>query len=92
MQAKCNDQNSLELITAHDVYELRPRRHGDGFDLISEGFRYGPIWYAGPDAVRIAVAYAKYRSQSRSNGAIIRVLNHSGAVIQTFNSQGNFRQ
>jgi len=92
MQAKRNDQNSLQLTTAHDVYEVRPRRHGDGFDLISEGFRYGPIWYAGPDAVRIAVAYAKYRSQSRSNGAIIRVLNHSGAVIQTFNSQGNFRQ
>ena len=86
MHAKCNDQNSLQLITAHDVYEVRPRRHGDSFDLISDSFRRGPISYGGPDAVRNAVAYAKYRSHSRSNGAIIRVLDHSGAVIQTFNS------
>jgi hypothetical protein len=86
MQAKRNNQNSLQLTTAHDVYDVRPRTHGDGFDLTSEGFRYGPIWYAGPDAVLYAVAYAKYRSRSRSNGAIIRVFDHSGAVIQTFNS------
>ena len=92
MQAKRNDQNIRQLTTAPDVYEVRPRGHGDGFDLISGGFRYGPIWYAGPDAVRNAIAYAKYRSRSRSNGAIIRVFDHSGAVIQTFNSQGDLRQ
>ena len=65
-----------------DVYEIRPRKDGDGFDLISDRLRRGPIWYAGPDAIRNAVAYAKYRSHSRSRRAIIRVTDDSGAVIQ----------
>ena len=60
--------------TAQDVYEIRPRKDGDGFDLISDRLGYAPIWYAGPDAVRNAVAYAKYHSWSRSCRTIIRVL------------------
>ena len=82
MDANRPAQNGLVFTMGHDVYEVRPRRDRDGFDLISELFRSGPIWYAGPDAVRNAVAYAKYRSHSRSHRAIIRVLDDSGAVIQ----------
>jgi hypothetical protein len=82
MEAKRTKQSSLGLMASHDLYEVRPREDKDGFDLISELFRYGPIWYAGPDAIRYAVAYAKYRSHSRSQRAIIRVLDDSGAVIQ----------
>ena len=70
------------LDRRHDLYEVRPHKDGDGFDLISELFRYGPIWYAGPDAVRNAIAYAKYRSHFRSQRAIIRVLDHSCALVQ----------
>jgi hypothetical protein len=77
MKAKHNGQNP-----DHDVYEVRPRKGRDGVDLISDRFRYGPIWYAGPDAVRNAVAYAKYCSLSRSHRPIIRVLDDYGAVIQ----------
>jgi hypothetical protein len=69
-------------MAGHDTYEVRPRKNRDGFDLTSELFRYGPIWYAGPDAVRNAIAYAKYHSQSRSQRAIIRVLNDAGGVVQ----------
>jgi len=69
---------------AEDVYEIRPRKDGDGFDLISDRLRRGPIWYAGPDAVRNAVAYAKFRSHPRSRQAIIRLLDQSGAVIETY--------
>ena len=58
---------------AQDVYEVRPRKNQDGFDVISDRLRYGPIWYAGPDAIRYAVAYAKYHSWSQSRRAIIRV-------------------
>ena len=83
MVASRNDQNSLGGITGCDVYEVRPRNSGDGVNLISDRFRYGPIWYAGPDAVHKAVAYAKYRSLSRSHRAKIRVLDDFGAVIQT---------
>ena len=82
MEAKCAEQSSFGLPTGHDVYEVRPRKDRDGFDLTSELFRYGPIWYSGPDAVRNAIAYAKYRSHSRSQRPIIRVLDDSGAVVQ----------
>jgi len=80
-QAKRPEQ--LGGTTGCDVYEVRPRKSRDGVDLISDQFRYGPIWYAGPDAVRNAVAYAKYRSLSRSQRAKIRELDDLGAVIQT---------
>ena len=82
MGGKRTKQNGLGLAARHDLYEVRPRKDRDGFDLINELFRYGPIWYAGPDAVRNAIAYAKYRSHSRSQRAIIRVLDDSGAIIQ----------
>ena len=83
MIANRNRQNSLGGTTNCELYEVRPRKSGEGVDLISDRLRYGPIWYAGPDAVRNAVAYAKYRSLSRSQRAKIRVLDHFGAVIQT---------
>ena len=83
MEAMCPGQSSLGLTAGHDVYEVRPRKDREGIDLISELFRYGPIWYAGPDAVRYAIAYAKYRSHSRSQRAIIRVLDDSGGLVET---------
>jgi hypothetical protein len=73
-EAKCTEE---------DLYEIRHREDEDGFDLIGDRLPYGPIWYTGPDAVRNAVAYAKYRSWSLSHKAIIRVLDDFGAVIQT---------
>ena len=68
---------------AEDVYEIRPRKERDGFDLISDCLRRGPIWYAGPDAVRNAVSFAKYRSRSHSRSAIIRVFNEAGKATET---------
>ena len=83
MIATRNRQNSLGGTINCDLYEVRPHKSGEGVDLISDRFRYGPIWYAGPDAVRNAVAYAKYRSLSRSYWAKISVLDDFGAVIRT---------
>ena len=82
-EAKCTEE---------DVYDIRPREDQDGFDLIGDRLPYGPIWYTGPDAVRNAVAYAKYRSLSHSHPAKIRVLDDFGAVIQTHESNRDFRQ
>jgi hypothetical protein len=82
MEAMYPEHSSLGLMEGHDLYELRPRKDRDGFDLISKLFRYGPIWYAGPDAIRKAIAYAKYRSHFRSQRAVIRVLDDSGTVVQ----------
>jgi hypothetical protein len=91
MGRRGNEHNSLGA-SGDDVYELRFRKDGDGFDLISDGFRCGPIWYSGPDAVRHAVAFARYRSRRLAHHATVRVLDVSGAVIQTYESGDDFRQ
>jgi hypothetical protein len=77
-----NSRMEMSSTPAQDVYEIRPRKDRNGFDLISDLLRRGPIWYAGPDAVRKAVAFAKYRSLSRSRWAIIRVFNEAGKVTE----------
>jgi hypothetical protein len=77
-----NSRMEMSSTPAQDVYEIRPRKDRNGFDLISDRLRRGPIWYAGPDAVRNAVAFAKYRSLSRSRWAIIRVFNEVGKVTE----------
>jgi hypothetical protein len=88
-----NANSRMEFATpAQDVYEIRPRKDRDGFDLIGDRLRLGPIWYAGPDAVRYAVAYAKYCSRSRSHRAIIRVFNEEGNVTETHEHAGEFKE
>jgi hypothetical protein len=82
----------MPLAPAQDVYEVRPRKDGYGFDLISDRLRRGPIWYAGPDAIRNAVAYAKYRSHSRSHRATIRVFNEEGNVTETHEQKSDFKK
>ena len=82
MELMCPEHKRLGFTVGHDLYEVRPRQDKDGFDLTSNLFRYGPIWYAGPDAIRNAIAYAKYCSHFRSQRAIIRVMDHAGAVVQ----------
>ena len=76
-----NSRIEMSATPAQDVYEIRPRKDRHGVDLIGDRLRFGPIWYAGPDAVRYAVAYAKYCSRSRQ--AIIRVFNDEGNVTET---------
>jgi hypothetical protein len=78
-----NSRVEMSATSAQGVYDIRPRKERDGFDLVSDRLQDGPIWYAGPDAVRCAVAYAKYRSLSRSHRAIIRVFNEMGNVTET---------
>ncbi len=88
-----NGKRRMEIAPpARDVYEVRPRKDRDGFDLISDRLRRGPIWYAGHDAVRNAVAYAKYHSHSGSHRAIIRVFDEFGTAIETHEFAGNFRK
>jgi len=63
-------------------YEVRPRKDREGIDLISDCFETARSGMQGPTRSRYAIAYAKYRSHSRSQRAIIRVLDDSGAVVQ----------
>jgi hypothetical protein len=84
LSGDANSQMEMCSTIAQDVYEIRPRKDRDGVDLISDGLQRGPIWYAGPDAIRNAVSFAKYRSRSRSRWAIIRVFNEARNVTETY--------
>jgi len=91
MEGKGDERKGLGGTGSDDIYELRLRKGNDGFDLISDGFRGGPIWYSGPEAVRHAVAFARYRSRRRACYATVRVLDANGAVVQTYESSDDFR-
>ena len=58
----------MSATPGQDVYEIRPRKDRDGFDLISDRLRYGQPGIQDPDAVRRAVAYAKNRSRFARTG------------------------
>jgi len=92
MWGKRKEQNSRGVTAGDDIYELRLREDGDGFDLITDTFRSGAIWYSGPDAVRRAVAFARYRSRRLAHDATVRVLDTNGAVIQTYESGDSLSQ
>ena len=92
MGSKRKEENSGGVTAGDDIYELRLRADGEGFDLMSDSFRCGAIWYSGPDAVRHAVAFARYRSRRLAHCATVRVLDASGAVIQTYESGDSFHR
>ena len=72
------------------VYEVRPRKDRRGVDLISDALPFGRLWYDGPNAASNAIGYA--RQYSRSEGAVIRVYDEAGAVIETHDSKGDFKE
>jgi hypothetical protein len=37
------------------TYEIRPRKDGRGFDLISDALPYGQLWYGEPKAIKIPI-------------------------------------
>jgi hypothetical protein len=77
-------------VNDRHIYEVRPRKDRRGFDLISDALPFGRLWYAGPDAVRNAIGYAKF--YSRSHPTLIQVFDASGTVIETHESHGDFRE
>ena len=78
---------STPPISTH-LYEIRPRADHRGVDLISDVFRFGPVWYAEPNAISNAIGYAQHRS--RSHDAVIRVCDEAGNVIETH--AGDFKE
>jgi hypothetical protein len=70
----------MQPTAGHSVhtYEIRPRKDGRGFDLISDALPSGHLWYL---EVRQAIDYAKH--QSRAHDAGIRVYDEAGNVIET---------
>ena len=72
------------------VYEVRPRKDKRGVDLISDALPFGRLWYDGPNAARNAVGYGS--QYSRSQGAMIRVYDEGGNVIETHEHAGDFKE
>jgi hypothetical protein len=81
---------SLTGLHSIHVYEVRPRKDKRGVDLISDVLPLGWLWYDGPNAASNAVSYATH--YSRSHGAVIRVYDEAGNVIETHEHKGDFKQ
>jgi hypothetical protein len=71
------------------AYEVRPRKDHRGVDLICDALPFGRLWYAEPDAVASALAYAKFRS--RSHDAVIRVYDEAGNGLGANEHAGDFK-
>ena len=78
------------MTSSQHVYEVRPRKDHRGVDLISDALPFGRLWYDGPEAVSNAIGYASH--YSRSHGAVIRVYDESGNVIETQEHAGDFKE
>jgi hypothetical protein len=68
------------MISVHS-HEVRPRKDKRGVDLISDVLPFGRLWYGEQNAITNAVGYAEL--YSRSHGAVIRVYDAVGNVIET---------
>jgi hypothetical protein len=69
---------------------VRPRKDHRGVDLISGALPFGRLWYSEPDAISNAIGYAKFFS--RSHGAVIRVYDEAGNVIDTHEQLGELKE
>ena len=72
------------------VYEVRPRRNKRGVDLISDALPFGRLWYGDTNAISNAIGNAEHFSRSR--GAVIRVYDNAGNVIETHEAQGRVQR
>jgi hypothetical protein len=79
----------MKSVSLH-VYEVRPRKHHRGVDLISDLLPFGRLWYGEPDTISNAVEYAKF--YSRSHDAVIRVYNETGNVIEVHEQASDFKE
>jgi hypothetical protein len=85
------------LIASADCKRLLPPKKQTqsvaskrGVDLISDAPPFGRLWYGEPNAIANAIGYAKHRS--RSHGAVIRVYDATGNVIEQHEHAGDFKE
>ena len=68
------------------TYEIRPRKDGRGFDLISDVLPSGRLWYW---EVRQAIDFAKH--QSRLHDAVTNGYDVKAKRIQVHRHAGDFK-
>ena len=78
------------MASTPHAYEIRPRIDRPGVALISDVLPFGRLWYAEPNSVSNAIAYALH--YSRSHPVVIRVYDVAGNVIQTHEHTGDFKE
>ena len=59
-------------------------------DAVSDMLPFGRLWYGGLNAISNAVGYAQF--YSRSHGAVIRVYDPAGNLIETHEHKGDFKE
>ena len=81
----------FQVTAVHSTreYEIQPRKHHRGVDLISDALLFGHLWYGEPKRSE-SIAYAKHRS--RSHDAVIPVYDTVGNVIETHDYAGEFQE
>ena len=72
------------------VYEVRQRKDKRGVDLISDALPFGRLWYGEANAIANAIGYAQF--YSRSQHVVIRVYDEAGAMIETHEHAGEFKE
>ena len=82
----------MKPTAVHSIheYEVRPRKDHRGVDLISDALPFDRLWYDGPNAASNAIGYAS--QYSRSQGAVIRVYDDPGKVIETHEHKGELKE
>ena len=69
------------------TYEIRPRKDGRGFDLISDVLPSGRLWYW---EARQAIDFAKH--QSRLHDAVTNVYDANGETNPSTQARGRFQR
>jgi hypothetical protein len=72
------------------LYEVRPRKDRRGFDLTCQASPFGRLWYDGRATAANAVGYAQF--YRRSHRAVIRVFDATGAIHETHEHSGDFKE
>jgi hypothetical protein len=71
----------------HAYEVVRPRKDKRGVTLICDALPFGRLWYI---KASDAVDYGKF--YSRSHGAVIRVYDATGRVMETHEHKGDFKE
>jgi len=68
----------------------KPSSNYRSVDVISDVMPFSRLWYDGRQAVANAIGYVSH--YSRSHGAVIRVYDEAGNVIETQEHTGEFKE
>ena len=77
------------MTSTPHVYEVRPRKDRPGVALVSDVLPFGRLWYAEPNSVSNAIAYALHYSCC-SHPVVIHVYDAARNVIKTHERKGDF--